>query len=271
MTMHAPTIRWALITGASAGIGSAFAFELAKRGYALVLTARREDRLHVLAHDLQARFQTQTLVIALDLSDPNAPKKMFQTTTQAGIAIDMLINNAGYGVPGSLISQAWSRQRDFIQVLMTAPVELCHLYLPVMQERQRGHIINVASLAGHLPGTAGHTLYAAAKAFLIKFSQSLALENRAANIHVSALCPGLTYSEFHDITGARAKVSKMPKWLWMSAERVACEGIDAVCRGDIVYTPGRINRVIQWMNKHLPDRLILKLIARNSARFRVME
>ena len=134
---------WALVTGASAGIGAAFAGELA---------ARRADRLEALAAQLRDRHRTESRVIACDLADPAAPDRLFQETEAAGIAVDFLVNNAGYGVPGALTSQPWERHRDFIQVLMTAPVELCYRYLPGMRARRVGHIANIASLAGHVPG-----------------------------------------------------------------------------------------------------------------------
>ncbi len=193
--------RWALVTGASAGIGAAFARELASRGISLVLTARREDRLRQLADDLAAKHGIRTECIAADLADPAAPEALCKEIAARGIAIDWLINNAGYGVPGSYLSQPWARHADFVQVLMTAPCHLAYLLLPGMQQRGYGRIANIASLAGHVPGSAGHTMYAASKAFLIKFSQSLALENRTRGVNVCAVCPGFTYSEFHDVTG----------------------------------------------------------------------
>ncbi|HEX7129748.1 MAG TPA: SDR family NAD(P)-dependent oxidoreductase, partial [Rhodanobacteraceae bacterium] len=158
---------------------------------------------------------------------------------------------------------------EFMRVLTIAPTELSHRLLPAMRERGYGRIVNIASLAGLVPGTPGHTLYAAAKAYLIAFSQSLGLENRAHGVNVCALCPGFTYSEFHDVTGAREKVSKMPRWMWMDADRVVREGLDAVERGAIVYVPGRINRSIRRLFKLLPDRLALRLIARRAKHFRV--
>lgn len=137
-----------------------------------------------------------------------------------------------------------------------------------MQRRNYGHIVNVASLAGLIPGSAGHTLYAASKAFLIKFSQSLALENAARGVKVCAVCPGFTYSEFHDVTGTRKIVSTMPKWMWLSAAEVARQGVDAVERGDIVYVTGRVNRVIKSLAKLLPDRFALRLVQKRSKNFR---
>jgi hypothetical protein len=268
MNTAATTSRWALVTGASAGIGAAFARELASRGASLVLTARREDRLAVLAAELLQCHGTRVECIAADLADPTAPEKLCSEIARRGIAVDTLINNAGYGLPGSFVSQPWPKHAEFIQVLMTAPCELAHLLLPGMQRRGHGRIVNIASLAGHIPGSAGHTLYGASKAFLIKFSQSLALENRRHGVNVCAVCPGFTYSEFHDVTGTRGVVSKMPKWMWLSAEEVARVGMDAVERGEVVYVTGRVNRLIKTLFKLLPDRFALRVIQKRAKDFR---
>src|SRR5260221_4717564 len=128
-----PSSRWALVTGASAGIGAAFARELASRGSSLVLTARRADRIETLAAELLQRHHTQVECIAADLADPAAPQKLCTEIERRGIAIDTLINNAGYGLPGSFVSQPWPKHAQFIQVMMTAPCELARLLLPAMQ------------------------------------------------------------------------------------------------------------------------------------------
>ncbi len=261
----------ALVTGASAGIGRAFAIELAARGHDLVLTARRRERLDELAADLQRTHGTRSHVVSMDLVDPTAPEALAASVAEAGFAIDVLINNAGYGVPGSLVSQPWPVHRDFVQVMMTAPVELCWRFLPGMRERRRGTIINVASLAGLTPGSAGHTLYGGSKAFLIRFSQSLAFENAAFGIRVSALCPGFTYSEFHDVTGTRPQVSQLPKWMWMSAADVVREGLDAAAQGRVVHVTGRPNRLIKALVEVLPDRAAEALMRRQSKRFRAAD
>jgi len=268
MNTNSQTPRWALVTGASAGIGTAFARELASRGASLVLTARREDRLAALAAELLQRYGAHAECIALDLSDPAAPEKLCADIARRGIAVDILVNNAGYGVSGHFLAPKWSAHSAFVQVMVTAPCELAYRLLPAMQQRGYGRIINVASLAGLIPGSAGHTLYAASKAFLIKFSQSLALENRARGVNVCAVCPGFTYSEFHDVTGTRNVVSKMPNWMWLSAEEVARQGINAVERGEIVYVTGRVNRAIKALFKLLPDRFALRTMQKRSKDFR---
>jgi len=260
---------YTLITGASAGIGEALAREYARRKHALVLVARRAERLQALAAELATSVPVE--VLAADLADPAASEQITQELSRRGLQIEGLVNNAGYGLPGAFHVPSWEDHARFLQVMVTAVCELSWRLLPQMREQGRGEILNVASLAGHVPGSAGHTLYAASKAFMIRFSESLALENVSNGIRVCALCPGFTYSEFHDVTGTRPQVSKMPGWMWMQADAVAREGLDALRRGDVVYVPGRANRLIKAFTQLLPDRLALKLVQKRSRDFRSLE
>ncbi|MGA9333373.1 MAG: SDR family oxidoreductase [Rudaea sp.] len=271
MTAKSNFTRWALVTGASAGIGAAFAGELATRGVSLVLTARRRDRLQALAAQLQSIQPIRVECVVADLADPAAPAHITSELKDRGIGIDILVNNAGYGVPGHFLTPTWRTHADFIQVLITSPCDLIYRLLPGMRERGYGRILNIASLAGHLPGSAGHTLYAAAKAFLIRFSQSLALENADRGVNVCAVCPGFTYSEFHEVTGTRALVAKMPKWMWMQAADVARIGLDAAERGEIVCVTGRVNRTIKTLMKLMPDALALRSMRKQSKNFRAQD
>ncbi len=259
----------ALVTGASAGIGAAFARDLAARGYDLVLTARRADRQQALASELSAAHGTCCTVLVADLDRPEAPDALVAELNSRGLAVEVLVNNAGYGVPGYLLDQPWARHRDFMQIMVSAPIQLSQLLLPGMLERGRGGIVNVASVAGLIPGSAGHTLYAAAKAFLIKFSQSLALEYRGRGVNTCAVCPGFTWSEFHDVNGSRPLMDKLPAWMWLQPERVAHEGIDALLAGRVVQVSGLVYKAIHLMTKLLPERLLLRMSARRSAQFRV--
>jgi len=211
--MSAPPRRLALITGASAGIGAAFARAYARRGWDLALNARRADRLEALAGELRRDFKIDTLILPADLADPNAPDQLVEGLAAAGRNPAALVNNAGYGLSGAYWTKPWSEHAAFLQVMATAPAELTSKLLGPMREQRYGRIIQVASLAGIAPGGPGHTLYAAVKAFLIKFSQSLNLELEGSGVHVSALCPGFTYSEFHDVNGTRESVSTMPDWM----------------------------------------------------------
>lgn len=258
----------ALITGASAGIGKAFAEQLAKDGFDLILTARRADRLEALASELRADRGVQVHVIAADLTDPAAPQRLFAELCARGLHVDVLVNNAGRGVADPFVKVGWAEHAEFIQMLVTAVAHLTHLCVPGMVERGYGRVINVSSLAGVLPASPTSTLYAAAKSFLVKFSESLAGELVGTGVHVLALCPGFTYSEFHDVMGTRSIVARMPSLMWQDATSVAREGIDAVMRGEVVRVTGPVNRLVAGIMKHLPDKSALELMRRRAKDYR---
>lgn len=262
------TGRRALVTGASSGIGLAFARVVAERGYDVILTARRSDRLQAIAEELTRRHGVNVTVESADLAEPDAVARLVSSLDARALTVDVLINNAGFGVPGSYVSTTWAEQQRFLQVLVVALAELAHRVMPGMIERRWGRIVNVASLAGLLPGVAGHTLYAASKAFVITFSESLALEGAPYGVHVSASCPGFTLTEFHDVTGTRDKVSRLPGFMWSDADTVARTSYDAVMAGVPVFVPGRVNRSIATLARLLPQRLVLKAMRGTGARYR---
>lgn len=246
--------RTALVTGASSGIGKAFAELLAEKGYALVLTARRRDRLEALAATLRDRHHVATDIIVADLAEPGAPAAIAAELQRRNLTIDLLVNNAGYGVPGSYTNVTWDEHARFMQVMVTAVLELTYRLLPGMVDRRWGRIINIASVAGMVPAPAGHTLYGASKAFVIRFSEALAAEHVDRGVHVTAVCPGFTWSEFHDVTGTRDRMNKVPGLFWLTAPRVAREGYAAVMRGEAVVVNGWIYRLLMWLNGTLPRR-----------------
>ena len=257
--------RTALVTGASSGIGEAFAEVFAAEGFDLVITARREERLRAVASRLEQKYGAKVHVIVDDLTDPAAPGRICGAIAARGIAVDALVNNAGYGVTGVYAATEWPAHADFLQIMVVAVAELTRRLVPGMIERGYGRIINVASLAGLVPAPAGHTLYAASKAFLIKFSESLGHEVRKHGVHVSAVCPGFTLSRFHDLTGTRQTVSRLPRFLWMDAPAVAREGYAAVMADKPIHVTGAVNRTIATLVRYLPHRLIV-WIARRTAR-----
>jgi uncharacterized protein len=261
--------RLALVTGASAGIGAAFARIYASHGYDVALTARRADRLEALAGEIRLRFGVEALTLSADLGEPGATDAILNDIAGHGRVVDALINNAGYGLPGAYADTDWLAQRDMLQVMLVAPCELIHKLLPGMIDRKFGRIVNVASLAGLVPGSAGHTQYAATKSFLVKFSQSLHLENLANGVHVSALCPGFTFSEFHDVNGTRQQASQStPDWLWLGADEVAAAGYEAAEANRPICVTGVPNKAIAAVAKLLPDDWALALMASQGARFR---
>ena len=264
------TKSWALVTGASAGIGAEFCRQLAGRGYSLVLVARREERLQQLADELQQRHAIDCRVLPLDLAQPDAARTIESALRNASIEVEFLVNNAGYGVPGTFLEPDWQTHADSLNVMLHSVVELTWRVLPFMVRQSRGYVVNVASLAGLVPGSARHTLYGATKSFLIKFTESLAAENRDTGVSVSALCPGFTYSEFHDVTGTREIVGRMPAWMWMQAPEVVRYGIESVTRDPprCIAVPGRANRFIAMLSRMLPQGLARRLVQRESRRWR---
>ncbi|MBR9835609.1 MAG: SDR family oxidoreductase [Alphaproteobacteria bacterium] len=263
--------RLMLITGASAGIGAEFARQYAALGWDIALTARRTDRLEKLADELETQHRIDTLVIAQDLARANSADAILKAVSEAGRHVDGLVNNAGYGLPGTFFNTKWKDQAAFIRVLYTAPIELTHKVLPSMADHGFGRIINVASLAGYTPGSNGHTLYASVKSGLIKFSESINAEAKAAghpDIHCTALCPGFTWSEFHDVNGTREKTNEMPSWMWMEAAPVVEAGIDACERGHPVVVPGAVNKGLATLTRILPEPLGRMMVGAQSKRFR---
>jgi uncharacterized protein len=200
-----------------------------------------------------------------DLSRADACSRLCENLTNHGLMVDVLVNNAGFGVPGAFLASEWTRHAASLQVMVVGVAELTHRLLPGMIERGYGRIINVASLAALVPAPAGHTLYAASKAFVVKFSEALANEVRGAGVHVTALCPGFTVTEFHDVTGTRASVRQLPGWLWMDAASVARQGFDAAMAGTPMHVTGTVNRTIAVLARYLPQP-ILGAIGRRTAR-----
>jgi short-subunit dehydrogenase len=263
---------WALVTGASAGIGAEFCRQLAAQGYQLVLVARRADKLQAVADELKNSHGANSLIITADLSQKDACQAIVKCLEEENIQIEYLVNNAGYGLPGSFHVPDWQEHADFIQVMMTAVCELTWRLLPGMQERGRGFIVNVASVAGLVSPSAGHTLYGASKSFLIKFSQSLALENASKGVRVTALCPGFTYSEFHDVNKTREMISQLPDYFWLDAKDVVGDTLKALSAENVdpVVIPGRQYKFIVFTNRYLPW-LAKILTRRNEKHFRVTD
>ena len=258
--------RLALLTGASAGMGAAFAREYANQGWDVALVARRRDRLEALAAELRARHGVEALVIVADLSEPGANQAVLDEIAAQGRQVDALVNNAGFGVAGRYTLAPWDKHADSLQVMLNSVCELTYKVLPGMLERRFGRVLNVASLAAMAPGVGGHTLYAATKSFLVKFSQSLNVECRGAGVHVTALCPGFTWTEFHDVDGSREVADTLPKWMWTKAPYVAAKGYAAVEANRPVMVPGFHNHVMKAVVGLIPETCVLNMSARSAAK-----
>ena len=251
-----------LITGASSGIGAELARVFAGHGWDLALTARRTDRLEALAAELAAAHGCEAFAVAADLADPGAADAILGAVAARERVVSGLVNNAGYGLPARFVASAWPDQARMLQVMLTAVCELTHKCAPGMAERRFGRILNVASLAGLLPGSPGQTLYAPIKGFLVGLSETLNVELRGSGVHVTALCPGLTYTEFHDVNQTRKRIETLtPKWLWQDAAAVARAGYDALEANRPVCVTGPANKALALLGRLLPERLALELTA----------
>ena len=257
--------RLALITGASSGIGAAFADVFAAHGFDVAITARREARLQTVAAALRERHGVTVHVFAVDHADPASAARLCEELAAGGLVVDALVNNAGYGVPGLYNAVPWQVHEDFLRVMVAGVCELTYRLMPGMIERGYGRIVNVASLAGLVPAPAGHALYGASKAFLIKMSEALSHEGRPHGVHVTALCPGFTLSEFHDVTGTREQMRGLPSWMWLDAERVARQGYDAVMAGDAIRIVGGVNKAVALAIRYVPQ-WIVRAVGRRMAK-----
>jgi short-subunit dehydrogenase len=257
----------ALITGASSGIGEAFARALAARGHDLALVARRADRLEALARELSARHGITAFALPADLSLQAAAETVLEGVEARGRHVDVLINNAGFSIAQSFADVAWTRQRDFLMTLVVAPCGLAHGVISGMVSRGRGRIINIASLAGFAPGVAGHTLYPGAKSLMIKLSQALDAEYRAKGLKITAVCPGFTQTGFASANGTDAVMDQAPRRLFQTPEQVVAAALSANDRGKVVVVPGWHNAVAATLLRYLPEGLVRVLLMKGSAKY----
>ena len=249
--------KWALVTGASAGIGKALAEELARGGTNLVLTARREDRLQRLAQELSAKHRIQAEIFVANLTQPAAPEAVFQYTREKGLVIDLLVNNAGFGQYGALYSTETDRLLQMVQVNCTAVLHLTRLFVPAMVARRSGDVLIVASTAA-FQAVPYISTYAATKVFDLYLAEGLAEELQPHGIRVCALCPGSTTSEFHEVAGHPAH----SKGRQQSAETVARNGLKALAAGKSYVISGLGNYLGAHGERLVPRRFVTRIAAK---------
>jgi short-subunit dehydrogenase len=248
----------ALITGASAGLGRELAKLAAVDGVNLVLVARRRDRLEELARELSAAHGVAVTVSAADLADPAAPSAICEQVAAGGIAVDYLVNNAGFGSVGPFAKADLARQLEMITVNVRALVELTHRFLPGMLARKQGRILNIASVAGFVPGPFMATYYAS-KAFVLSFTEALATELSGTGVTVTASCPGPTKTEFSEV--ARNDEAKLYRRNVATAETVARHAYRAMLAGTTVAVPGLMNKLLVQSVRTAPRATLCSIVA----------
>lgn len=272
MTAQAASPRpLALVTGASAGIGAAFAWAYAARGYDLALVARRAERLEALGAELSAAHGIEAFAIPADLAGFEAHVAVLAAVTARGRVVDALVNNAGFSIAQSFVGVPWARQRDFLMTLVVNACGLAHATIPGMVERRRGSIVNVGSLAAFAPGVAGHSLYPGAKSLMVSWSQSLAAELKGTGVRVTVTCPGFTLTEFAAANGTKGVMDAAPRRLFQTAAQVVAETLAANDRGRTVVVPGLHNKIAAAVLRHTPQPLLLAILNRASAKYHLEE
>lgn len=246
-----------LITGASSGIGEVFARKLAARGRNVLLVARSEEKLVTLCNELGRSNSIRAQYVALDLSKPEAPADLFAEAEERGLAVDLLINNAGFGSMGEFSRLDLARELNMIDLNIKSLVELTYRFLPPMLERRQGAIINVASTAGFQPVPFMAT-YAATKAFVLSFSEALWEENRAHGIKVMALCPGVTETNFFEA----ARGQKPPARVSQTPEEVVDVALNGLARGKSHIISGWTNFLMTESERLVPRSLITRVAGR---------
>jgi short-subunit dehydrogenase len=257
----------ALVTGASAGIGAAFARAYAARGYDLALVARRADRLEALGAELAAAHGIEAFAIPADLAAFEACEAVLAAVAARGRVVDALVNNAGFSIAQSFVGVPWSRQRDFLMTLVVNACGLAHGAIPGMVARGRGAIVNVGSMAAFAPGVAGHSLYPGAKSLMVSWSQSLAAELKGTGVRVTVTCPGFTLTEFAEANGTKTIMDSAPRRFFQTAEQVVATTLAANDRGRVVVVPGLHNKIAAVVLRHMPQPLLIAVLNRASAKY----
>lgn len=249
--------KWALVTGASAGIGYELAEQLAAGGAHLVLTARRTDRLQKLAADLSSKHGIHVEVFTADLTRPEAPPEILAFTSRKGLEIDLLINNAGFGAFGYIQDIPEARLLEMVQVNCSAVVHLTRLFAAPMVERRRGDILIVASTAA-FQAVPFNSAYAATKAFDLIFAEGVAEELRPLGVNVCALCPGPTTTEFQRVANQPSRAFRVAE----TAEKVARTGLEGLAKGKTTVISGAMNRFMMEAERLAPRRFVAKAAAK---------
>ena len=244
---------YVLITGASSGIGLEMAQIFAEKGFNIVLTARREEKLKELAETISNDHQVKVDFISSDLSDPNAPNNIYNFCKENDYQIDILVNNAGYGIKTQFHETSMDDEEKFIRVLGTSVIAMSKIFIPDMLKKGHGKIMRVSSVAAFAPPSSIQALYGPIKTFMNRFSDSLNANYNHKGITSTAVCPGFTVTEFHTSSGVQDEMDKVPSFMKFPAKRIAGEAVEATLKGKHLCIPTKTYRVLVFLIKNIPQ------------------
>ena len=251
--------RWSLVTGASSGIGADIARELASRGSNVILVARREERLKELQTELRIRFRVEADCVTADLADEQARQQLYDDLKLAGCVVDVLVNNAGFGLYGPSWEIPWVQERQMLNVDIMAMAHLTKLFLRDMVVRDAGYILQVASYGAYQPAPT-YASYSAAKSFVLNYGEALNYELRNSNVGVTVVSPGIVDTEFHDVAGQEK--NRYQRMTQMQPADVARIAVDAMLKRKASVIPGWANYATVWSNRLVPRRMSAAMVNR---------
>ncbi|MBL6702227.1 MAG: SDR family NAD(P)-dependent oxidoreductase [SAR86 cluster bacterium] len=255
--------KYALVTGATAGIGLEIAKELAKLGNNIILTARREDRLRDISILLKEEFDIQCDYVVADLAEVSAPEKIYNFCRDSNYTVEILINNAGYSINKKFHETEEDEEEKFLRVLGIAVVALTKKFIPSMLAQKHGKIMMVSSLASFAPPSSGWgALYGPVKTFVNRFGDAININYRSHGITATNVCPGFTVTEFHSASGMQDAMDKVPAFMKKDSKTVAIGAVQALMNGKSVWVPGLLNKALAFLCNILPTTIVIKMSSR---------
>lgn len=242
----------ALVTGASSGLGVDFAKNLASRGTNLILVARREELLKSVQQEITTQYGVEVDIITLDLSTQDAPQQLYDQIKEAGKQVDVLVNNAGFGLYGEFINIDWERERNMLELDILTLVHMTKLFTKDMVAHNFGFVLQVASIGAYQPSPL-YASYSAAKSFVLNFGEALNYELRNTNVKVSVISPGITATEFLKVSGQRPTLYQ--RMAMMQSPEVVQIAVEAMLKGKPSTVPGLMNAITAWSNRLMPRRM----------------
>lgn len=244
--------RTALVTGASGGLGADFARQLASRGANLILVARREDQLQAVATEIEKKYGVSVQTISQDLAIPDAPQELYDQLHAQGTHVDVLVNNAGFGLYGAFTELPWERQKAMLDLDIITLTNMTRLFLPEMLAKKSGYILQVASVGAYQPSPT-YAAYSAAKAYVLSLGEAINYELRHSGVSVTVISPGVTATEFLKVAGQSPSLYQ--RIMMMDSSTVARIGIDSMLRRRASVVPGLLNNLLAFSTRFMPRRL----------------